>query len=93
MKPFTIETFDPVMVEAIKSEQKKAGNITSVTFGYKEGKVPPIRVDGEFRLFDFNQTYSLSIKCDGETETFFKKLGEIIGKETCRYVFKSGGKG
>ena len=82
------------MAEAIKSEQKTAGNITytSVTFGYNESKVPTIRVDGEFRLFNFNGTYSLSIKCDGDNKTFFKKLGEMIAQQTCKYVYKAGGK-
>ena len=40
MEPLTIKQFDPVMVEAIESEQKKAGDITytSVKFGYDGGK-------------------------------------------------------
>ena len=55
MDPLTIKTFDSVMVEAIDCEQKKAGNITytSVKFAYNEGKVRPIMVNGEFKLFNF----------------------------------------
>ena len=76
MEPLTIKTFDPVMAEAIESEQKKAGDIiyTSVKFSYNESKVPPIRINGEFKLFNFKGNYSLSIKCDGEKVKFFEKL-------------------
>ena len=95
MEPLTIKTFDPILIEAIESEQKKAGDIiyTSVKFGYNEGKVPPIRINGEFELFNFKGNYFLSIQCDdGEKAEFFKKLEEMIAGETCRYVGKFGGK-
>ena len=77
------------MVEAIESEQKKAGDITytSVKFGYDRGKVPPIRVNGEFKLFNFKGNYSLSIQCDDEEKAeFFEKLENMIARETCRYL-------
>ena len=88
MEPLTIKTFDPVMVEAIDCEQKKAGNVTytSVKFGYDDGKVSPIRVNGEFKLFNFKDNYSLSIHCDEEKAEFFEKLEDAIAKETCRYL-------
>ena len=88
MEPLVIEQFDPVMVEAIDSEQKKAGDITytSVKFGYDGRKVPPIRINGEFKLFNFKGNYSLSIQCDEEKAEFFEKLGNVIAKETCRYL-------
>ena len=81
MEPLTIKTFDPILIEAIESEQKKAGDITytSVKFSYNEGKVPPVRVNGEFKLFNFKGNY-------------FEKLEEMIARETCRYVGKFGGK-
>ena len=55
MEPLTIETFNPDMIKAINSEQKRADDInyTLVKFSYDEGKVPPLRVDGKFRLFRF----------------------------------------
>ena len=55
MEPLTIKTFNPVMVEAIDSQRKKAGDITytSIKFGYDGGKVPPIRINGEFKLHIF----------------------------------------
>ena len=69
MEPLTIETFNPDTIKAITWEQKRTGeiNYTSVKFGYDGGKVPPLRVDGKFRLFRFKSSrgdiYSLSIKC------------------------------
>ena len=53
MEPLTIETFNPDMIKAIDSEQKKAGDInyTSVKFEYDGGKIPPLEVDGKFKLF------------------------------------------
>ena len=46
MEPLTIETFNPDMIKAINSEQKRAGetNYTSVKFSYDGGKIPPLRV-------------------------------------------------
>ena len=61
-------------VKAINSEQKKAGNInyTSVKFTYDGGKMPPLRVDGKFKLFKFKNDktdiYSLSMKFNEENE-------------------------
>ena len=52
MEPLTIETFNPDMIKAINSEQEKAGqiNYTSVKFEYAGGAIPPLRIDGKFRL-------------------------------------------
>ena len=74
MDPLVIKQFDPVLVKAIDCEQKKAGDITytSIKFGYVGGKVPPIRINGEFKLFNFKGNYSLSIKCDKEKVEFLK---------------------
>ena len=79
MKPLTIETFNPDMIKAINLEQKKSGNMnyTSVKFTYDGGKIPPLRVDGKFKLFKFKNPkadiYSLSIKCNEENERFCGK--------------------
>ena len=94
MEPLTIETFNPDMIKAINSEQKKSGNInyTSVKFKYNGGKIPPLRVDGKFKLFRFKNDktdiYSLSIKCNEENERFFERLCEVVAKESCRFVSK-----
>ena len=57
MEPLTIETFNPDMIKAINSEQKRAGeiNYTSVKFSYDEaprGKIPPPRIDGNSDYLD-----------------------------------------
>ena len=76
MKPHTIETFKPDMIKAVNSEQKKAGEInnTSVKFEYNGGAMPPLRIDGKFRLFGFKNhrgdIYSLSIEYNKENEPF-----------------------
>ena len=98
MEPLIIETFIPDMIKAVNSEQKKSGNIyyTSVKFEYNGGKIPPLRVDGKFKLFKFKNDktdiYSLSIKCNEENERFFKRLCEVVAKESCRLVPKVNGK-
>ena len=53
MEPLTIETFKPDMIKAVNYEQKKDGeiNYTSVKFEYDGGAMPPLRIDGKFRLF------------------------------------------
>ena len=82
----------------VNSEQKKAGNInyTSVKFDYNGGKIPPLRVDGKFKLFRFKNSkadiYSLSIKCNEKNEIFFERLCEVVAKESCRLVSKVNGK-
>ena len=98
MESLTIETFNPDMIKAINSEQKRAGNInyTSVKFEYDGGKMPLLRVDGKFKLFKFKNDktdiYSLSIKCNEENERFFKRLCEVVAKESCRLVSKVNGR-
>ena len=68
------------MIKAINLEQKRAGeiNYTLVKFSYDgapRGTIPPLRIDGKFRLFRFKNPrgdiYSLSIICNEENERFF----------------------
>ena len=98
MEPLTIETFNPDMIKVINSEQKRAGDInyTSVKFTYDGGKIPPLRVDGKFKLFRFKNSkgdiYSLSIKCNEKNERFFERLCEVVAKESCRLVPKVNGR-
>ena len=98
MEPLTIEIFNPDMIKAIDSEQKKAGDInyTSVKFEYAGGKIPPLRIDGKFRLFRFKNPrgdiYSLlSIRCNEENKRF-KRLCEVVAPESCRLVPKVNGR-
>ena len=55
MEPLTIETFNTDMIKVLNSEEKEAGeiNYTSVKFEYDGGSIPPLRIDGKFRLFRF----------------------------------------
>ena len=98
MEPLTIKTFNPDMIKAVNSEHKKAGeiNYTLVKFEYAGGKIPPLRIDGKFRLFRFKNPrgdiYSLSIRCDAANESFFERLCEVVAKESCRLVPKVNGR-
>ena len=98
MKPHTIETFKPDMIKAVNYEQRKAGeiNYTSVKFEYNGGAMPPLRIDGKFRLFRFKNhrgnIYSLSIECNKENEPFFRRLCDAVARESCRLVPKVNGK-
>ena len=86
------------MIKAVNYEQKKAGeiNYTSVKFEYAGGAMPPLRIDGKFRLFRFKNPrgdiYSLSIRCDKENEPFFRRLCDAVARESCRLVPKVNGK-
>ena len=98
MEPLTIETFEPDMIKAVNSEQKKAGeiNYTSVKFECDGGAIPPLRIDGKFRLFRFRNPrgdiYSLSIRCNKENEGFFRNLCDVVARESCRLVPKVNGR-
>ena len=98
MEPLTIETFNPDMIKAINSEQKRAGeiNYTLVKFSYDGGKIPPLRIDEKFRLFGFKSSkgdiYTLSTRCNEENERFFERLCEVVAHESCRLVPKVNGK-
>ena len=100
MESLTIKTFNPDMIKVVNSEQKRAGDInyTSVKFTYDGGKIPPLRIDGKFRLFRFKNSkakgdiYSLSIKCNEANERFLERLCEAVARESCRVVPKVNGK-
>ena len=67
MVVLTIETFKTDKITAISVDNKSSrdSSYKSVKFAYDGGEVPPIRIDGDFRLFRFrnknSDTYSLSI--------------------------------
>ena len=89
MEPLTVETFNTLMIKATTWEQQRAGeiNYTSVKFEYNGGKIPPLRIDGKFRLFGFKNSrgdiYSLSIRCNEGNEPFFERLCEVVSRESC----------
>ena len=86
------------MIKVINLEQKRAGeiNYTSVKFSYDGGKISPLRINGKFKLFRFKNSrgdiYSLSIKCNEASESFFERLCEIVSCKSCRLVPKVNGK-
>ena len=104
-----IETFKTDKITAISVEARKGtsliageahdkssgcSNYKSVKFAYDEGEVPPIRIDGDFRLFRFknknSDTYSLSITCDPTNESFFSELKggfPVIAETTRNHAF------
>ena len=90
METLTIKTFKTDKITAISVEDKSSGGsiYKSVKFAYDGGEVPPIRIDGDFRLFKFrnknSDTYSLLITCDPTNESFFRELNEVIAKESCK---------
>ena len=92
MEALTIETFKTDKITAISVDDKSSGefNYKSVKFAYDGGEVPPIRIDGDFRLFRFRKknsdTYSLLISCDPTNESFFRELSKVIAKESCKIL-------
>ena len=95
-----IETFKTDKITGISVEAQSAGkaddkssgefNYKSVKFAYDGGEVPPICIDGDFRLFRFrsknSDTYSLSITCDPTNESFFRELNEVIAEKSCKIL-------
>ena len=98
MKSLTIDSFKCEKIRAISSDLKSVDNFsyTSVLFEYNGEAVPPLRIDGSFRLFRHKNSegpiYSLSINCDEVLEEFFKSLRDVIANETCRLISKVNGK-
>ena len=86
------------MIKAVNSKQKRAGeiNYTSVKFEYDGGAIPPLKIDGKFRLFRFKNLrgdiYSLSIRCNRENEPFFRSLCDVVARESGRLVPKVNGR-
>ena len=92
MVVLTIETFKTDKITAISVDDKSSGGSSykSVKFTYYGGEVPPICIDGDFRLFRFrnknSDTYSLLITCDPTNESFFRELNEVITKTSCKIL-------
>ena len=86
MVVLTIETFKTDKITVINVEARSSGGFSykSVKFANDGGEVPPIRIDGDFRLFRFrnknSDTYSLTITCDRTNESFFRELNEVIAE-------------
>ena len=98
MKPLTIDSFKCEKIRAVSSDLKSVDdfNYTLVHFEYNGEAVPPLTIDGSFRLFRHENSkgpiYSLSINWDEALEEFFKSLRDVIANETCRLVPRVNGK-
>ena len=98
MNPLTIDSFKINNIRTVSSDKKSVEdfNYTSVKFEYDGDKIPPLGIDGTFRIFKFKNSketiYSLSINCNESLEEFFNDLREVIANETCRLVPKVNGK-
>ena len=92
MKALTIDSFKPEKIRAVSSDQKSVDdfNYVSVKFDYDGDKIPPLTIDGTFRIFKFKNSkgsiYSLSINCNELLEEFFESLRDVIANETYRLV-------
>ena len=92
MEALTIKTFKTSKISAVEVSERcsKDFNYKSIRFAYDGGEVPPIRVDGKFRIFKFENkngpVYSLAISCTGDNETFFKKLNSAPANQSCKIL-------
>ena len=84
MEALTIKTFKTSKISAVdvKENCSKDFKYKSIKFSYDGAEVPPIRVDGNFRVFKFDNkngpVYSLAISCTGDNESFFRKLNSAL---------------
>ena len=92
MEALTIKTFETSKISAAKVSENcsKDFQYKSVTFASDGEEVPPIRVDGNFRVFEFENkngpVYSLAINCTGDNESFFRKLNSVLANQSCKIL-------
>ena len=92
MEALTIKTFKTNKISASKVSEKRSQDFKykSIMFAYDGGEVPPIRVDGNFRIFKFENkngpVCSLMISCTGDNKSFFRKLNSAIANQSCKIL-------
>ena len=93
MEALTIKTFKTSKISAVEVSERRSKdfNYKSIRFTYDGGEVPPIRVDGNFRIFKFENNngsiYSLVINCTGVNESLFRKLNSALANPNpARYL-------
>ena len=92
MEALTIKTFKTSKISAVEVSERcsKDLNYKSIKFAYDGGEVPPIKVDGNFRIFKFENkngtVYSLAINCTGDNESFFRKLNSVLANQSCKIL-------
>ena len=92
MEALTIKTFKTSKISAVEVSERcsKDLNYKSIRFTYDGGEVPPSRVDGNFRIFKFENKngpiYSLVINYTWDNESFFRKLNSALANESCKIL-------
>ena len=92
MEVLTIKTFKTRKISTAKVSENRSKDFKykSVTFTYDGEEVPPIRVDGNFRVFKFENkngpVYSLAINCTGDNESFFRKLNSVPANKSYKIL-------
>ena len=92
MEALMIEMFktDKITATSVGDKSSREFNYKSVKFAHDGGEVPPINIDGDFRLFRFrnknSDTYLLLITCDPTNESSFGELSKVIAKESCKIL-------
>ena len=92
MEALTIKTFKTSKISAVEVRENRSQEFKykSIRFTYDGAEVPPIRVDGNFRVFKFDNkngpVYSLVINCTGDNESFFRKLNTILANQSCKIL-------
>ena len=92
MEALTIKTLKTNKISTVKVSENRSKDFKykSVTFPYDGEEVPPIRVDGNFRVFKFENkngpAYSLVINCTGDNESFFRKLNSVLANQSCKIL-------
>ena len=92
MEALTVKTFKTSKISAVEVSERhsKDFNYKSIRFAYDGGEVLPIRVDGNFRVFKFDNkngsVYSLAISCTGDNESFFRKLNSALANQSCKIL-------
>ena len=92
MEALTIKTFKTSKISAaeVRENRSQEFKYKSIRFAYDGAEVPPIRVDGNFRIFKFNNkngsVFSLAINCTGDNESFFTKLSSVLASQSCKIL-------
>ena len=100
MEALTNKTFETNKISTAKVSENRSKDFKykSVTFAYDGEEIPAIRVDGNFRVFKFENknarsagrahgpVYSLVINCTGDNESFFRKLNSVLANQSCKIL-------
>ena len=92
MEALTIKTFKTSKISTVEVRENLSQEFKYklIKFAYDRAEVPPIRVDGNFRVFKFDNKngpiYSQAINCTGDNESFFRKLNTVLASQSCKIL-------